>query len=91
MASDFAEAFRELMVLMFVGLCIFFMWEALRFIVFNTPDGDPTLKDMVIGFFKTSKLRRQPLPPPPPSSSSDKIKAAALPNTAVINDILSTV
>ncbi|PON99499.1 hypothetical protein TorRG33x02_046660 [Trema orientale] len=90
MASDFAEAFGELMVLMFVGLCIFFMWEALRLIVFNTPDGDPTLKDMVLGFFKTKKLRRQP-PPPPPSSSSDKIKAASPSNTAVINDGLSTV
>lgn len=80
MASDFGVALSAMVGFMFVGLGIFFIWESLRLIVLNNPDGEPMLKDMILGFFKPKNPRHSPSPPP-----SEKDKTGAPPDSAAIN------
>ncbi|GMN29185.1 hypothetical protein TIFTF001_002333 [Ficus carica] len=58
MASDFAEAFRAMVMLVFVGFWGFFIWQVVVMILLNTPDGDPTLKELIMSFFRRKRTRR---------------------------------
>ncbi|KAM6564702.1 hypothetical protein CsatB_024700 [Cannabis sativa] len=72
MASDLVEALSGVMVVMFMGVGVLFVWETIR-VTLYTQDGEPTLKDLIRAFFKPTKFTR-PSPMPP----SSKIKAPTL-------------
>ncbi|GMN29182.1 hypothetical protein TIFTF001_002332 [Ficus carica] len=64
MESDFGKAFQSMVLVVLMGLCAFFIWQVLAMILLNNPVGDPTLKDLIISFFRSKR-------PSPRSQPSD--------------------
>ncbi|EXC35388.1 hypothetical protein L484_026713 [Morus notabilis] len=61
MASDFEQALQLILALVFVGLWAFFIWQVIVMVIKN-PDGDPTLKELIVAFFRGKKTSRRQLP-----------------------------
>ena len=63
MATDIAEALRDMIVLIFARLCIFFFWQTIAVVICNYAEAELTTTEMVVSYFKRKSHHGNKRPP----------------------------